>query len=152
MKGIEVKKQLFEKCVAYVVEKMETAQKAIQTAQDSANTESKSSMGDKYETGRAMAQLEIEKNLVQLNEFQRMKQELERTPWEQTNSSAQKGSLVYTNSGIYFLSVSAGKIVLDNESYFAVSLMSPIAKSLLGLKEGDDSMFNGKAMRVLRIV
>lgn len=152
MKDIEIKKELFERCAAYVFEKMETVQKAIQAAQDSANAESKSSMGDKYETGRAMAQLEIEKNLAQLNEFQKIKQDLDRTPWEQTASKVQKGSLVYTSLAIYFLSISAGKIVLRNETYFAVSLLSPIAKSLVGLKEGDDAVFNGKAMKVLRIM
>ena len=56
---------------------MSDYQEAISGAQNSANEETKSSAGDKYETGRAMAQLEIEKNMTQLAEAKRLKQTLE---------------------------------------------------------------------------
>jgi sortase (surface protein transpeptidase) len=60
-----LKTRLHSLCVSYVGQRIETAQRAIAIAQASANEETKSSAGDKYETGRAMAQLEIEK--IQLN-------------------------------------------------------------------------------------
>lgn len=141
-----------EKCLSYVSGKMETVQKAIQSTQLSANSESKSSMGDKYETGRAMAQLEIEKLMGQLNEFTKMKQELDLVSLDQVGPSIKKGSLVYTDMGAYFLSVSVGKMVLDSETYFAVSLASPIGKSLIGRKEGDVAELNGKKINIQKVV
>ena len=62
--------------MAYVHERIAATQEAIYTAQLSANEETKSSAGDKYETGRAMAQLEIEKNTAQLAEALKLKQML----------------------------------------------------------------------------
>ena len=56
-----IKQTLYNFCVTYINQRMATAQQAIHTAQASANEETKSSAGDKYETGRAMMQLEIEK-------------------------------------------------------------------------------------------
>jgi hypothetical protein len=51
-----------------VHQRIASAEEAIRMAQESANQEGKSSAGDKYETGRAMAQLEIEKASGQLAE------------------------------------------------------------------------------------
>jgi len=67
-----VKKQLYSLCLAYIDERIQVANQAIQFAQDSANDETKSTAGDKYETGRAMAQLEIEKINAQLNESKKL--------------------------------------------------------------------------------
>jgi hypothetical protein len=56
-----LKTKLLTLCIKYVDDRISATQQAIQSAQASANEETKSSSGDKYETGRAMAQLEIEK-------------------------------------------------------------------------------------------
>jgi len=147
----KIKKQLYEACRTYVQTKIKTAKDAISMAQSSANEDSKSSMGDKYETGRAMAQLEIEKNTVQMHEFARMGQELERISIEKNGEQAQKGSLIYTSHGTYFLALGAGQIALDGDIYFAVSVLSPIGSILLGTKEGDEIQFNGKQMKILEL-
>ena len=47
--------------------KIESAKKAIESAKEARDSDTKSSVGDKYETGRAMMQIELEKNEVQLN-------------------------------------------------------------------------------------
>jgi len=52
--------------MAYIDQRIDAAKKAIGEAQASANEETKSSAGDKYETGRAMMQLAIEQNSTQL--------------------------------------------------------------------------------------
>ena len=43
---------------AQLDEKIQVALQAMKAAQESANAETKSSAGDKYETGRAMGQIE----------------------------------------------------------------------------------------------
>ena len=52
---------------------LEAAQLAINEAQKASNDDTKSSAGDKYETGREMAQQETNRNLAQLNEANKLK-------------------------------------------------------------------------------
>ena len=121
-------------------------------AQESANEEGKSSAGDKYETGRAMAQLEIEKASSQLAEANKSKQALEQVPVDVSGPVVKSGSLVITNQGSYFISIAAGKLVVDRELWFAISPGSPLGAILLGKKEGDVVKMMGKEILVEKVV
>lgn len=139
-----IKQALFSRCAIFIEDRIDSAQKAIKSAQESANQDSKSSMGDKYETGRAMAQLEIEKNTIQLAESIKLKKQLETIPKEQYGTKIKNGSLIVTNNGNYFLAISAGKIEIDGIPYFALSSASPLGTKMLNLEEGNSFDFNGK--------
>ena len=139
-----IKQQLHTLCLVYVEERIKGANEAIQFAQASANEETKSSAGDKYETGRAMAQLEIEKNSAQLAEARKLKQLLFQLDPTKTTETIQAGSLVITSQGRFYISIPAGQYTIEGEIYFAVSPSSPIAQKLLGLKADDQFMFNKK--------
>ncbi len=65
---IKIKEELFKHCLHYVEECINTAQLAIEDARSSANDDTKSSAGDKFETGREMIQQEIDRNRKQLEE------------------------------------------------------------------------------------
>ncbi len=138
-------------CHHFVQQRIGVAEEAIRMAQLAANEESKSSMGDKYETGRAMAQLEIEKNTAQLLEAKKMQQALHLLPWETLGKHVRNGSLVITDKAHYFLSIGAGKLPVEGVFYFAVSLSSPIGNKLLGLSVGDSIDFNGQKTTILEI-
>ncbi|CCH55665.1 hypothetical protein BN8_04943 [Fibrisoma limi BUZ 3] len=146
-----VKLRLFAQCQTYVEQRIETAQKAMEAAQESANSESKSSAGDKYETGRAMAQIERDRHAQQLAEALKVKKELEQLSVEKPVTTVQPGSLVTTSRGAFFLSISAGKITLDGVDYFAISPASPIGSKLLGKAPGDELTFNTVTYRILEI-
>ncbi|HEY8401261.1 MAG TPA: 3-oxoacyl-ACP synthase [Cytophagaceae bacterium] len=146
-----IKQALYNKCVEYVNERLSATQKAIQEAQAAANEETKSSVGDKYETGRAMLQLEIEKMSAQLAEGMKLKQSLSRINPEKEMETAELGSLVETSGGIFFLSISLGQIKLDDKTYFVISPATPIGTQLLGLKKGDSFTFNNKSISILSI-
>lgn len=147
-----IKQQLHNKCLAYVHERIATAQEAIQIAQQSANEETKSSAGDKYETGRAMAQLEIEKNTVQLGEAKKLKQILDQISIERESSVISLGSIVFTNQGNFFIAISAGQFVIDSKTYFAISPNSPIGQKVIGLRAHDSFLFNDKEYKVSKIL
>ena len=66
------KEVLYAYCVNYVQQRIARIQGEINKAQSSANEETKSSMGDKYETSRAMAHQEIENNRMQLLEAEKL--------------------------------------------------------------------------------
>ena len=140
---MEIKLKLFEKCKAYVEERLKTVQQAIDSAKEAGGEETKSSAGDKHETGRAMMQLEQEKNSKQLSEALVLKAQLERINPSLTSTKVVEGSLVITDKGNFFISIGAGKIEIDNNIYYAISRLSPIASKLIGLEKNNTLIFNG---------
>jgi transcription elongation GreA/GreB family factor len=142
-KQLELKKKLFLFCEDYVNQKINAAQEAIDNAQKSANQETKSSAGDKYETGRSMLQLDIEKYSAQLHEGMKLKKTLNQIDYKEIYQNVQTGSLVETNHGNFFLSISAGKITLGVIEYMAISFSSPIGQALFNKKVNDEINFRG---------
>ena len=147
-----VKQELYDLCQAYIHKRIESSRSAIADAQASANEETKSSSGDKYETGRAMAQLEIEKNSHQLSESLKLKAALHQINIDRTSSSVQPGSLVVTDGGIFFIAISIGKIELHNEAYMVIAPTSPLGMQLMGSTVGDRKVFNGRTFLVLELI
>lgn len=147
-----LKKELYTLCLNYVKARIETAKEAIDDAQQSASEETKSSAGDKYETGREMMQQETDRNQAQLNEANKLLIALNQINVDSSSSSAVVGSLVITDSGKFYLAISAGTLTLNGESYFAVSPASPIGGKLLGRKPGDEFSLNGKQYLVKEVI
>ncbi len=119
--------------------------------QNSANEETKSSVGDKYETGRAMIQIEIENLAGQLAESQKMQRTLEAIKNHPVDR-VQPGAVVFTSQANYFIAISAGIKTIDGESFITISATSPIGAKLSGLKAGDAFVFNKKDVKVLKVV
>ena len=143
------KPHLHALCRQYAQDRINACQAAIDAAQESANSETKSSAGDKYETGRAMAQNERDRNVVQLQQARQLLQELERINPDLPCDTVRPGALVHTSLGWFYISISAGK--LPGEDVFAVSGAAPVAGVLAGKRAGEEAVFNGKVVRVLAI-
>ena len=143
-----VKEQLFQLCTAYVEERIAMASEAIKFARESSQTETKSSAGDKYETGRAMAQLEIENNSRHLADAQKLLRTLQMIDCAKTSKSAQLGSMVYTTQAIYFLAISIGQVHLAGKEFLIISPASPIGQAMLGKRTGDAFLFGGKTVKI----
>ena len=139
-------------CRHYVEQRIDTARQAMEAAQESANSEEKSSAGDKYETGRAMAQLERDRYAQLLAQARKMEQELNRLNVESLYDTVQPGSVVTTTHGSFFISISAGRLAIGGVDYFAVSPASPVATALAGCREGDVVSFNKQTYQVLSVV
>ncbi len=139
---LAIKKKLYEACTFFVEEKYNTVNTSIESYKKALLSETKSSAGDKHETGRAMLQLEMEKASQQLAVIIKMKEVLNKTTFENSLGIICLGSLIFTNKSNYYLAISAGRITVDNEIYFAVSTNSPIGKQLLGKAIGDSISFN----------
>lgn len=146
-----VKKKLYDYCVEFLNRRIDAAQEAIRVAQESANDETKSSAGDKYETGRAMMQLEIEKNATQLEEALKQKKILDAINIDAQPLKIQNGSLVRTDNGNFFLAISVGMVVIEDKSFAVVSAQSPIGSKLIGLKSGDSFSFGNKTYKVTQV-
>jgi len=148
---IEIKQQLYTFCCAYVAHRIETIQKAIGNAQASSKEETKSSAGDKYETGRAMMQLEIEHNTIQLAEAKKLEQIMDNVQRTQQGNSVQLGSLVILNNNNFYIAISAGQLKIGDKLYTTVSAQSPIGMKMMGMQTGASFTFNNRTSTVLEI-
>jgi len=144
---VNTKPLLHSYLLELVKDRIIEASTAVSSAQESRNSDTKSSAGDKYETGRAMMQMEIDRCMLQLNKAIQLEKELGVI----INDEIRNGSLVITNHGNFFLSVSLGQIEVDNFSCYAISLDSPLANVLLHHKVGDAVMFQNKQYVILSI-
>jgi len=138
----DLKADLYSQCMAYVNQRIDTARQALNDAQESANAEEKSSAGDKYETGRAMAHLEREKALGQMNEGLKLKAALEKVSMENTDVEVRLGSIVFTSKTNFYLTIGAGKLLSGGVEFIALTPASPMGALLLGRKKGDQFVFN----------
>ncbi len=121
-------------------EKIEYLERLISETRTS-NNDTKSSMGDKYETTREMVQQEINNLQVQLNENLRARNSL-KTINTNLHQKVGLGSLVETERGLFFIAVSLGEIILDKRKIFVISTESPLGKIVMGKKKGDQFSLN----------
>jgi transcription elongation GreA/GreB family factor len=142
---------LHQACLNRIDQRILLAQKAMDDIQESANQETKSSAGDKYETSRAMMQQEKDKHADQLDQAQELRRQLELLDPAITKAQIQTGSLVQTNEGQYYLSVSLGKMVLDNQTVFVLSAAAPLGQALLHKRIGDKIVFQKRSIEILEI-
>lgn len=148
----ESKKQvLHEKCNALVSSRIAECRKRSEEFQNAANQETKSSAGDKYETGRAMMQLEKDKVFKQLEEVSKLKKVLDQIDPTKVCKKGELGSLVFTSQGNYYISASLGKVVSGNEEYFCLSPVAPFGKTLLDNVMGDSIVFNNQSIKIIKI-
>ena len=148
----QIKKKLFDYCRQYVDNRIALVTDAMKAAQEAANAETKGSAGDKHETGRAMMHLEKEKNARQLAGHLKLRKVLAQINPVESHKKGRLGSLIKTNSGIYYLSIAIGKAEVGGENYFIISPVSPIGKLLMNAEVGSELSFNGRKIVVEDII
>ena len=151
MTKTQIKEELLEECREFIQQRIDVSQKAMDSAQESANNETKSSAGDKFETGRAMMHAEVDKLARQLSESSRVKLLLEMVKPEMLYDQVRFGSVVKTDMANYFIAISAGRIIVDEVKYYAISPQAPLAVEMMQKKTGDTVSFNDKPMKILEV-
>ena len=144
----DIKLELFNQCKQYVAQRLERIQHTISDIQESLTSETKSTAGDKHETGRAMLQLEREKAGKQLAEVQKLQEILAKIDIAISSQPVHLGSLVTTSKGSYFISISAGQLLVNDTPYFAIAANSPIGRLLLGKVPEDCFVFNTEEITI----
>jgi hypothetical protein len=146
------KKNLVSAVVDILENKIAEIEKAIENVQASVNEETKSSMGDKYEVGRVMAQNEREMLEVQLGEHKREMEILNTVNFFQKFDEVRLGALTETSIGKFLIGVSLGKITFEGESIMLISPNSPIGKELIGKTLNQSFDFKGKPVKILSVI
>lgn len=146
------KKAVLGACKELVEKRLAELQASLDALKSDLETAGKSSAGDKHETARAMMQSEEDKIQVQINEAREQRNTLEKLPFEGSKELVRAGHLIGTDKGLFYLSVSLGKVALGESVLFAVSVDSPIGKSMLNQSVGDVVLMRGVAYRIETII
>ncbi|MGR6088636.1 MAG: hypothetical protein ACU4F9_10695 [Arcticibacter sp.] len=134
-----------------LVKRSDEIRAAMDAVQQSANSETKSTAGDKHETARAMAQLEVEMLSKQLEEVNKSIAMLKRIPTNTNSTSVQQGSVVETSIGTFYLSVGLGNFIVAGKNIMAISTESPLALAIMGKHAGDQIDWRGSCVKVISL-
>lgn len=151
MTALDLKTELLQHCENQVDARYSQIKQTIAEIENSLFDESKSSAGDKHETARAMLQIDRENAGRQLQEIEKVAQLLNKIDIKLTSDYVRLGSLVYTDKFIYFISISAGAVVIAKENYLCVALNSPVGLILSGKEKGEDFTLNGNIHQIVDI-
>ena len=148
---LELKKELYNQCSDFIEHRLLAIKSTINDIQESLDSETKSSVGDKHETGRAMLQIDLEKACNQLSEIQKTKDILRKIELNKTLETVCLGSVVYTSVSNYFIGISAGTIVVDNQQFYAIAKDTPIGQMLATKRVGDEVNFRDKIFKIEKV-
>lgn len=138
----QLKNTVYNRFEKVINDKVRSLEMMLDDLIESTRNETKSSAGDKYETGRAMLQIEQDNARQQLQKAIEQKAEYEKTDLATGNEMVKKGSLVKTNAGYFFITVALGKLKIEDSLVIAISPYSPLGSKLIGLKKCDSTTIN----------
>ena len=139
---LALKKRLKQYCVEIIKTRIEGNEASILNAQINANSEEKSSAGDKYETSRAMSHIEKDMLSRQLVANQNELIMLLNIDVNHINASAVAGSFIVCGAFSFFIAVGLGKVNFETKYVYLLSPHAPVAKMLMDKKKGDGIVLN----------
>ncbi|MCZ2486419.1 hypothetical protein [Aquirufa antheringensis] len=127
---------------------LEEARREYLLAKESRDSDTKSSAGDKFETGREMMQREMDKLSALVDNTLNAIAKLDRLADLPASAVISEGSLVETDQETYFISIGYGKL----DSIYAISIESPLGLELKGKRVGDRIEMRGRNITIKSIV
>jgi hypothetical protein len=131
-----------------IEQRIAAAKTLINNAQEAANSEEKSSAGDKYETARAMNQLEKEMHSKQLAQQIKELALLHEVKTDVVYTKVLPGACIECAGMVFFIAAGLGKQTIDEKLIIFLSPQAPLAKTLQNKKAGDSFLFNGKDVAI----
>lgn len=138
------KKYLKELAIAILQERIEHASAAMNEAQQSANEDDKSSVGDKHHTGRAMAQNDRDIYARQMENARKDLSFILQIDVTLFHKKIEPGVYMETETEKYFFLTGLGQIDTKYGKVFFLSVSSPLGQAMHDKKSGDELVFNNK--------
>ena len=145
------KQEINQACKIQIEQKIEKLGKELSNLQHALLNETKSSVGDKYETERSMIHAEMAKVEQQKYQWEKNLQFFRRIPLHTSPERIELGSLVRTDRSWFYLTVGLGEIQCEQDTIFVISMASPMGQSLRGKGISDSVDFKGRSQRILEI-
>jgi hypothetical protein len=145
------KKIILSHCIKLLEQRIANSKQAMHEAQEASTSEEKSSAGDKYETARAMGHLNSEMNAKQLLQAQQELSLLNRIDIG-FHPIAKQGSLIETETTLYFIGVGLGPLMIMEQQIVTLSAQAPLAKLLIGKEKGGQFILHSQTHNILNIL
>lgn len=149
-----IKEILFSHCKAHLEKRIQTLEHRKKSLLHDLSAETKSSAGDKHETGRAMIQLEREKLGTQIKVLELNQKKLHSIKAHQNShqNTIGLGSIVFTDKANYYISIAADFCKIDSKIFYCISSQSPIGRLLIGKTINDSIKFNGTDSTIHKVL
>ena len=141
---IKFKELLKKECGFLLKKRSINSNSAMQDSQESANNQEKSSAGDKYETSRAMGQIDRDMYAYQLLEAEKDMNIITNLEIDKINQVIKPGSVFEINSQLIFVAIGLGTILVNNISVLVISYKSPLYEQLKFKTVGDLVFFKNE--------
>ncbi|MGJ8684559.1 MAG: transcription elongation factor [Nonlabens sp.] len=148
MKSIAFKKEVYNHCLHILEDRMVTIHKNLDRLMDSKQNETKSSAGDKYETGMAMIQNEEDLFKRQLADTSKILEQIKKIEVSKKCTQVEPGAMVQLPAGWFYISAGMGKITVDGKDVFCISLQSPIGVAIKHKMVTDIVSFNNQKFTI----
>ena len=145
---LSFKIKLREFCEDIIRHRINASKTMMESAQQSANSEEKSSAGDKYETSRAMGHLEKDMHARQLAENIKELASLQSVNCNMLYDKITIGSFIDAGKISFFIAAGLGKHNVEGRTIYFLSPQSPLAKIMMNKKAGDAFEFNKEKLTV----
>ena len=138
---MKTKKLICNVLISQIKEKIKNLELLIRSTTDSRDTANKSSAGDKHETSRAKIQTEIDNYSRQLELAINNLKIIEQIDSSKKYNIVAQGSLVTTDKGVFLIAIGIGKLEIQSNTYFIISLLSPIGSLMKGMSKNETFFF-----------
>lgn len=141
------KQQVHAACRELVQGRIQEAAAALERVTEAVQNEEKSSAGDKYETGRAMGDIE---RVRYAGVLEKARQDARFFAGEAVRSGARvaPGSLIACADRYFYISAGLGKLVVEGRTVWVISAGSPLGKVLLGKEAGAEFSMGAEQLRI----
>lgn len=145
------KQQLKQFAEQQLQQRITVIREKMEAAQQSANSEEKSSAGDKYETSRAMNHLEKEMHGKQLAENLKELSLLYEISVNTLYNKVVPGAVIDCGSTCFFIAAGLGKHSLAATTVIFLSPHAPLAAQLRQKQAGETWIFNKQPLTIQSI-
>ena len=138
--------------MGHVDKDLEEAKARMASLKESLGAESKSSAGDKHETGRAMIHLEQERVQETVGRLEHMRGVLvQRATQGKAIQRVSPGALVETTGPWVLVGVPLGKVQLPDALVLCVGVEAPLAQQWHGAQPGDQVVLGSQELTIQAI-
>jgi hypothetical protein len=135
-------------CIALLEKRLAISQLAMDQAQESANSDDKSSAGDKYETGRAMGQRDRDMHAAQYNQCRDELNRIQTLDTETPHERVGTGSVVLCGEQVFFVALGLGTLIVEGRKIVVLSPQAPLAVLMKLKTRGDQFQLNGRDLLI----
>ena len=143
------KEEIYNKCLELHMEKISHLETAMQEAEKSAHDYGQQS--DAFDSHRMQLIGKRDMYAQQLKTEMEALETLYKIDLSMNHQTVEFGSVVITNKQKVFVSIGAGKIPIENDTFYAISLQVPFFQAMKGLKKGDEFDFRGNKFKIVEV-